>query len=66
MIVTGSRVLDKNEVEMYPIDFKAPMTIELNAINNGEVVRQNLCICDHNCIFIVIHGKFTTFLNFFF
>ncbi|VDD95345.1 unnamed protein product [Enterobius vermicularis] len=41
MIVTGSRVLDKNEVEMYPIDFKAPMTIELNAINNGEVYQDN-------------------------
>ena len=38
MTVTSSRVLDQNDNEMYPIDFKTPIIIELNAINNGEVV----------------------------
>uniref|UniRef100_A0A0N5A815 ML domain-containing protein n=1 Tax=Syphacia muris TaxID=451379 RepID=A0A0N5A815_9BILA len=41
MIVTASKVLNKDDIEMYPIDFKAPMTIELTAVNNGDVYQDN-------------------------
>uniref|UniRef100_A0A0M3IRK2 MSP domain-containing protein n=1 Tax=Ascaris lumbricoides TaxID=6252 RepID=A0A0M3IRK2_ASCLU len=38
MLVRSAKVLDEDGSEMYPINFKKPITIVLEAENNGDVM----------------------------
>uniref|UniRef100_A0A914R6Z3 Secreted protein n=1 Tax=Parascaris equorum TaxID=6256 RepID=A0A914R6Z3_PAREQ len=42
MIVKSTKVLGADGKEMYPINFKEPITIVLDAENNGEVVSKSI------------------------
>lgn len=42
MLVRSAKVLDEDGSEMYPINFRKPIIIVLEAENNGDVVSKDI------------------------